>query len=217
MGLPVSPTSAIGLGIADQSLLEEMVFGFFVVLFIVAVTLNLMGSKNRLRPVRVQVAGPQRRMPRTDRTLNGLWQRCLWELDVLKTYLEITASKYFPKTVAEPARLTQKVREPAEADRRRWTRHPSDIQAVSWGNAQGKSQSWVARVRDISEGGIGLLAPCRPQLGAVLQLQLRSPNLIDQKLIQAEVMFVSQHAAGEWILGCEFLAPLSDEQQKNYL
>jgi hypothetical protein len=217
MGLTVPSTPAMILGIGDQSLLEEMVFGFFLLLFIVAVTLNVAGSKNRLRPVRVQVLGAPRQMPRRDRTWHGFWQRCLWEFDILKTYLELTATRYFAGPAVQPACLTQKLHEPADTDRRRWTRHPSNLQAVGWPKTQGSSGGWIAQVRDISEGGIGLLAPCRPRLGTVLQLQLRSPSLVDQKLIEAEVMFVSQDSAGGWILGCEFVTPLTQDQQKNYL
>ena len=220
IGMLFSNLGFICVGIGDQSLLEEAVFAFFVILFLVAVTLNLLGSKSRLRPIPVTSSNSRRPapLPRRDRSWKSVWDRCVWEFDVLKTYLEETANKYLGSGAgAEPVRLTQRAESPSEADRRRWTRHPSNLHAVGWLSKQTNQQSWLARVRDISEGGIGIVAPFRPTLGAIVELKLVSPQLVEQSPIMAEVMFVTPHSAKEWVLGCEFLAPLTPEQQSIYL
>ena len=103
------------------------------------------------------------------------------------------------------------------ADRRRWIRHPSNLRAICSEAGQDYPDTWTATVRDISGGGIGIIAPCKPALGALLDLQLVSPNLADQTCLQAEVMFVSQQSAREWVLGCEFVAPLTLQQQELFL
>ncbi len=216
----LSRTTSICLAAGEQSILEKAVFAFFVLLFLVALTLNFVGSKHRFHPAPAAHIRTRRQvpLPRGPRSWKLIWARCVWEFDVLKTYLEETASKYLslaPKP--EPARLAERVSAPLEADRRRWTRHPSDLHVVGWFSKQASPQSWLARVRDISEGGIGLVAPCRPTLGAVLELQLVSPKLVDQKPIKAEVMFVCPHSTTEWVLGCAFLDGLTPEQQSIYL
>jgi hypothetical protein len=204
----------------SQSLVEEAVFGFFLVLFFVAVAVNFIGSKQGLRPVSVESLSARRRipMPPAERSLGAIWARCVWELDILRTYLsEVSGTRRSEQTTQEPTTFTQNVDSSTPADRRRWTRHPSNLQAICWLAGSEISTTWLARVRDISGGGLGLLAPCKVPLGAVLNLQLVASNLVDQKPLKVELMFMSQHSKGEWILGCEFLTPLTPEQQLLYL
>jgi PilZ domain len=161
-------------------------------------------------------------MPRGGRPLRSLWSRCRWEVDILRSYLEETATECLtPPSTSEPARVNQRVSQeeepPARVDRRCWTRHPSNLRALCWLSGKAKREPWLANVRDISGGGIGLIVPYRPALGAILNLQLVSLNLVEQNPLQAEVMFVSQRAAGQWVLGCEFLTSLTAEQQEIYL
>lgn len=207
-------------GDGSQTLLEQVVFGFFVVLFFVAVTLNFVSSNKRPRAAKSSGAIPKRirsTAPR-GRALSALWARCVWEFDILRAYLEETANKLrWPRAPIEIACLSQPVGAPTSNERRRWTRRPSNMQAVCWLAGNRAQARWKARVRDISEGGVGLLAPWKLPLGAVLNLQLGSPNLDDRSTIQAEVMFMSQQSSGEWILGCEFLTALTPEQQQLHL
>jgi hypothetical protein len=217
MGTLFSKMMTVCLGSGEQSILEQAVFAFFALLFLVALTLNFVGSKNRIQPASAAPVKTRRRLPlpRGDRSWKSVWNRCVWEFDVLKTYLQETANKYLgPAPAAEPVRLTQGVDRPPEAERRRWTRHPSDLRAIAWFSNQANAPSWLARVRDISEGGIGLVAPCRSTLGAIVELQLVSSQLVTQKPFKAEVMFVCPHSSAEWVLGCEFLDPLTPEQRR---
>ena len=215
-------SSLIHTCLADgsQSLVEQAVFGFFLILFFVAMGLNFSGSRQRLRPVHVENLGAKRRMPMPPRgrSWGAVWARCVWELDIFKTYLaEVGGSSVREQTVQPPTRLSQNQESTSEADRRRWTRHPSNLQAICWSAGSEIPVTWLARVRDISGGGLGLVAPCRLPLGAVLNLQLVAPNLVDQKPLKVEVMFMSQNSHDEWILGCEFLTPLTPEQELLYL
>ena len=215
-------SSLIPTCLADgsQSLVEKAVFGFFLVLFFVAMAVNLSGSKQRLRPVNVENLGAKRRipMPPRGRSWGAVWARCAWELDILKTYLaEVGGSSARAQTIQSPIQLNQNQESTSDADRRRWIRHPSNLQAICWSVGSEIPVTWLARVRDISGGGLGLIAPAKLPLGAVLNLQLVAPNLVDQKTLKAEVMFMSQNSRDEWILGCEFLTPLTPEQELLYL
>jgi hypothetical protein len=208
------------MGNGSQSLVEQAVFGFFLVLFFVAVALNVMGTRQHLRPAGAETVGQKRqqRMPPSGRSWAAIWARCVWEFDILKTYLaETTGNQVLPQGVAEPVRLAQPAESTEQTDRRRWTRHPSNLQAVCWLAGKKVEATWLAKVRDISGGGVGLLAPRKLPLGSVLNLQLVSPQFVDRTPLKAEVMFMSQHAGGAWILGCEFLSALTPEQQAIYL
>jgi hypothetical protein len=204
----------------SQSLLEQAVFGFFIVLFFVAVTLNFVGSKKSKRASNASGRSPGRKptAPPRGRRLAALWARCAWEIDILRAYLEETSSKFqLPRRSNVTARLSQPAEAPRTNERRRWTRRPSNMQAVCWLVGNRVQARWQARVRDISEGGVGLLAPWKLPLGAMLNLQLVTSNIVDRSTIQAEVMFMSQQPTGEWILGCEFITALTPEQQRLHL
>ena len=218
--LIASPLIQICVADGSQSLVEQAVFGFFLVLFFVAVAINFSGSKQRLRPVSVENLGAKRRipMPPKGRSWGAVWARCVWELDILKTYLaEVGGSSVGEQITREPVRFSQNQESTSAEDRRRWTRHPSNLQAICWPAGSEIPVTWRARVRDISGGGLGLIAPCKVPLGAMLNLQMVAPNLVDQKPLKAEVMFMSQNSEYEWILGCELLIPLTPEQQLLYL
>ena len=218
--LSSSDCMPVCLAAGDQTLLEQAVVGLFILLFLIAVTLNFTGAGGRSRSVgrTFPKTRRQKAMPVRERSWKGLLARCLWELDIVKAYLEETASRYLQSPAApEAARLTEPVKQSPPVDRRRWTRHPSNLRAICSVASQDFPDTWMASVRDISDGGIGIVAPCKPALGALLDLQLISPNLADLAPLQAEVMFVSQQSAREWVLGCEFLAPLTPQQQELFL
>ena len=219
---PISPSEIMPICLAngDQTVMEQAVFGFFILLFLIAATLNFTSARTRRAPANAQSSRfkLEQPLPRGRRSLKTFWARCRWEMDVLKTYLEETINRYLAtQPESNTAQLSQSVEPHPPADRRRWTRHPSNLRAVCWLNGGVAQDTWLASVRDISGGGIGLIAPYRPALGAVLNLQLVSANFVEQQPLRAEVMFVTQQSTSRWVLGCEFLSSLTPEQQELYL
>ena len=81
------------LAVADQTFLEQVVVCLFILLFLIAVTLNFTVAGGRLRSVGSTAPTTRRQMAMPKR---GLWARCLWELDTLKAYLEETTRKCWP-------------------------------------------------------------------------------------------------------------------------
>jgi PilZ domain len=206
---------------ATQTQIEYVVLAFVACLFFVAMAFSATGSMRRMRPNRAKAGDCGARSSAVDRRPGerghgGIWQRCLWELEILKAYLaETTGSTPIPE--ATP-RLAGKPKLAATtADRRRWTRHPSNLQAVCWLLGQRHRTTWRARVRDISSGGVGLILSRAFTLGTILELQLFSPGLLNAKPLRAEVMFLTQNQPDEWVLGCEFLTPLTPDQESAYL
>lgn len=104
---------------------------------------------------------------------------------------------------------------PAEAvkapdnDRRVWIRYPSDRLAICQ-SAAGNGKATLARVRNISRGGISLISDRRYEPGKLLSIQL--PGIAEQgtSTVLACVLHVAMRPGQEWVLGCAFATELSD-------
>jgi hypothetical protein len=87
-------------------------------------------------------------------------------------------------------------------------RHVCNLEAVSRPLDSPDALSWGARVRSISTGGIGLVMcyPFKP--GACLSVELSVQRQARSLLVK--VVHATDQADGTWLLGCEFVKPLSD-------
>src|SRR5262245_21634163 len=100
-------------------------------------------------------------------------------------------------------------------ERRTFVRLASDLEAVCRQADGFREVGWPGRVRDISRGGIGLLATHRFQPGSYLAIDLRDRTDTILRTVRVRVI----HAAAtnvdgnsRWLLGCAFDAPLSEEE-----
>src|SRR5205814_2331971 len=73
-------------------------------------------------------------------------------------------------------------------------------------------QKWMARVRDISTGGLCLVLSRRFERGAGLAIEVPGADGESPSTLLARVMHVRAEAGGGWALGCAFVSPLSDEE-----
>jgi hypothetical protein len=99
-------------------------------------------------------------------------------------------------------------------------RHPCELPgrcqpAASLG--QGAEPPWSATVVDISRGGIRLQIRRRFERGSILTFELTGVSARQCCTAVGKVVHVRTHADGEWVMGCQFCAPLSDEELKGLL
>ena len=74
---------------------------------------------------------------------------------------------------------------------------------------------WSAKVRDISETGIGLTSKRSFEPGTILVIEpLRLSRSSSCVLPQAKVVRVAKQPNGVWAVGCEFMGKLSPEDLK---
>ena len=73
-------------------------------------------------------------------------------------------------------------------------------------------QKWLARVRDVSSGGLCLVLSRRFERGAGLAIELPGADPDSPSTLLARVMNVRAEGGGAWALGCAFVSPLSDEE-----
>lgn len=74
------------------------------------------------------------------------------------------------------------------------------------------SAVWPLIVRDISSGGIGILLARRCEPGTELAIELVSESTRVARTLGVRVVRVRRDTLGHWVLGCEFLTPLSPDE-----
>ena len=99
-------------------------------------------------------------------------------------------------------------------ERRAWLRIPCEqdvvCHAVTSGPQGEPELACLGKVRDISPAGIGLTMSRRVEPGTELVAEL-SVKPDASLLLPARVVHATPHKAGLWIIGCEFIFPLSEE------
>src|SRR6266446_2241417 len=94
-----------------------------------------------------------------------------------------------------------------------YERYPSDLathcQPLA---ARGENEmKWQAMVRDISAGGIGLVLQRRfePRTGLAIELPDADNSAFT---VFVRVVHATAQPGGHWLLGCQFVTPLSEER-----
>ncbi len=100
----------------------------------------------------------------------------------------------------------------ATEERRAFPRYPVDWEVVCKALAGGRGDSWKARLRDVSAGGIGVVLERRFERGTTLTVQLQNGSAEAPRTLLARVMHATRLPEGEWLLGLSLLRQLSEEQ-----
>jgi hypothetical protein len=100
---------------------------------------------------------------------------------------------------------------PSGPDCRSWTRFPCNVETVCYTCDTAPGECRAARILNISAGGIDLLLRCQFSEGTLLHFELpQEINRADPKIL-VRVIRVIEHGECNWVLGCEFVKQLRDE------
>lgn len=102
-------------------------------------------------------------------------------------------------------------------ERRAWVRFSCDLEVACMRAAEDPEMLWPARVMNISCGGIGLMLSRRYERDTLLQVELQIPKKGFSRPLLVQVLHVTGHATGGWLLGCAFTQPLSEEEIQQLL
>ncbi len=106
---------------------------------------------------------------------------------------------------------------PAGRDRRGGHRFPSLDTSARIVAAVG-DDFCLAKIRNISPGGVSLVVGRNFEQGSILTIDLiETKTNRFSRSIQIEVRYTTEHPNGDWILGCMFLEPLTDEEVQTFL
>lgn len=105
-----------------------------------------------------------------------------------------------------------------EASRRKWINRrgsvryqcaPATVGKVFSGPREEYQRIWVL---DLSKGGAGILLGRPLVSGQEIFIQISSPSNNQKLEFGARVAHVTEKVTGEWIVGLEFLRPLTDDE-----
>jgi hypothetical protein len=100
-------------------------------------------------------------------------------------------------------------------ERRQSVRFPSSLDAICWQPDSPHGEPWSAIVENISVGGIGLLSRRPIEKGSRFLIKLQN-NFVDMSSpMQARAVHVSPMGEESWLIGCEFLRELDENQQES--
>jgi len=71
---------------------------------------------------------------------------------------------------------------------------------------------WPGMIRDVSEGGVGLVLGRRFERGAGLAIELPATEERPAETLLAKVMHTTALPGNKWLLGCAFVSRLSEEE-----
>jgi hypothetical protein len=77
-----------------------------------------------------------------------------------------------------------------------------------------KDQTWQGTIRDMSQGGLGLLLPRRFEPGTVLFVELPGS---ERRPLLVRVAHAVRLPRGTWLLGCAFSSKLSEGELRRWL
>jgi hypothetical protein len=96
-------------------------------------------------------------------------------------------------------------------ERRRAERYPCSLQPFWRVEGQEQAESPPARVENVSTSGIGLRVGEPLKVGIVLVLKLQTADRRLSRPLPARVMHSTRQPGGDWLVGCQFVRKLSDE------
>ena len=102
-------------------------------------------------------------------------------------------------------------------ERRASTRYPCNLATNCRLAAFVAGDSWPARVRNISVGGINLVLSRAFDIGDHLALDLRSNTRNFARSLAVRVCYCIEHPSGDWIIGGSFPQPLQNEELRAFL
>ena len=100
-------------------------------------------------------------------------------------------------------------------ERRAWVRFGTDLEVACRAADPLKDFGWMAKVRDVSGGGIGLVLRHRFRPGSRLYIELHSRGGELCRTVLVKVIHatpVSDGGTHAWLVGCAFDVALSDEE-----
>jgi c-di-GMP-binding flagellar brake protein YcgR len=104
----------------------------------------------------------------------------------------------------------------ATEERRTWIRYVCDLVTICQPTTKAQTEPFLARVRNISQGGINLVVDQCFESGSILSVELPDSDGKPTCTLLMCVIHCTPQAGGDWALGCSFVRELSDDDLEPY-
>lgn len=101
---------------------------------------------------------------------------------------------------------------------RAWQRFPCGLVTTCQPVAArgGNEFAWPAQIRDLSQGGLGLVLSRRFEPGTGLAIEIPETDAYPGDTLLGRVVHATRHD-GKWLLGCSLVSPLSEDELQRLL
>jgi hypothetical protein len=104
----------------------------------------------------------------------------------------------------------------SQTERRAWVRTPTSqevsCQPVAASTAVQAESSWLGNLRNTSVRGLSLVLDRRFEPGSLLIIELADKAKAGARYWSVRVVNVTPEVKRRWIMGCEFIRPLSEQE-----
>lgn len=115
--------------------------------------------------------------------------------------------------MAEPSPPDRSSADADARDRRARVRYSSALETYCQpGTGSLETFWWLAKVRDVSRTGIGLVVPHRFDAGTLLTVEVQDPAEDYARTLHVHVVHAAALPEGGWLLGCTLQTELSDDE-----
>lgn len=101
-------------------------------------------------------------------------------------------------------------------NRRAYVRFPCELDGSFSPLTGGRGAEWMGKIRDISQGGIGIVLGRRFELGTLLSVEIRDASGLSSGNLLARVVHVTPHTSGGWVIGCCFTNEIGEDDVKRF-
>lgn len=104
----------------------------------------------------------------------------------------------------------------AAEERRAFRRYAADLKVSCRPLGAAIADSWPARLRDISAGGVGLVVERRFEPGTMLAVDLVNTASGSPRTLLSRVRHVTAQPGGEWLLGVALLREMNEDELRTW-
>ncbi len=102
-------------------------------------------------------------------------------------------------------------------ERRAWVRYPCDLDSSCRPVINAVNRRWPAKVRNVSSGGMCVALDRRFEVGSLLTIDVQNAVGASCLSCVVKVIHVTREDCGNWLLGCSFRSPLSEDEVQELL
>jgi hypothetical protein len=102
-------------------------------------------------------------------------------------------------------------------ERRAWVRYPCDWESACQPLAGTRGVQWQGKLLNLSRGGVAITLERRFEVGTILSVGVQGQAEEVLGTVVARVVHVLTQADGNWLHGCTFTSPISEEDLKALL
>ena len=112
---------------------------------------------------------------------------------------------------SEPEGISRPVNGRTQIERRAWVRYPGRLGAFHLLDNNDEPRCW-AQINEVSRGGVAVWLRAPVAVGTRLLIEVPETPARSSVPVLMRVIHATPASRGQWLVGCEFIQPLGDDE-----